>query len=73
MCSVCQIYKYRRPDIIETHLKSAVVEGFDHQIDLINSSLTDFERYYSRLKLVRDQKQKLADVCGNASLCHLIV
>lgn len=45
-------------------MKTAVFDGCDHQIALIDSSLTDFERHVNRLRLVREQKQKLADMCG---------
>ena len=65
-----QMYKYRRTDFIESDLKPALVESFNHQVALIDSSQTQFMRYRDRLRVVREQKRKRMEQPGQCYIMH---
>ena len=52
------MYKHNRTDFIETNLKSALTETYEHQIDTMKNLHSDFEKYSNRLDVVRKQKEK---------------
>lgn len=52
------MYKHNRTDFIETNLKSALIETYEHQIDTMKNLHNDFEKYTNRLDVVRKQKEK---------------
>uniref|UniRef100_A0A4W4HKA8 Elongator complex protein 1 n=1 Tax=Electrophorus electricus TaxID=8005 RepID=A0A4W4HKA8_ELEEL len=70
------IYLYSRQDIIETHLKPALLEAHSMQVAFLESQMALFTRYKSRLAVVLEQKEKtkllLIDEdgpdCGEAEL-----
>ncbi|XP_066523069.1 putative elongator complex protein 1 isoform X2 [Hoplias malabaricus] len=52
------IYFYSRPDIIETHLKPALLEAHSNQVGFLETQKALFTRHKNRLAVVRDQKAK---------------
>lgn len=52
------IYLYNRQDIIETNLKTAILEAHSNQISFLESQKALFIRHKSRLAVVRELKAK---------------
>ncbi|RUS86297.1 hypothetical protein EGW08_005941 [Elysia chlorotica] len=55
-----QIYRFKRLDLIDTHVLPALEESLDHHSELLASQRDLFERYSARLKVVRALKEKAA-------------
>ena len=53
-----QMYKYKRTDFIETDLKSQLMESLEHHMVTMETMRKDFEKYRSRLGVVRQEKEK---------------
>ena len=53
-----QMYKHNRTDFIETNLKSALVDSYDHQMESLQSMQEEFDRHRKRLNVVREEKEK---------------
>ena len=58
VCSMLQMYKYKRTDFIETDLKSQLMESLEHHMVTMEIMRKDFEKYRSRLSVVRQEKEK---------------
>ena len=52
------MYKYKRTDFIETDLKSQLMESFDHHMVTMETMRQEFEKYKTRLGVVRQEKEK---------------
>ncbi|KAM9330548.1 elongator complex protein 1 [Gastrophryne carolinensis] len=52
------IHKYKRLDIIETHLKPAITEAHRNHMIFLDSQKTTFTRHKERLAVVRELKEK---------------
>ncbi|KAJ8304476.1 hypothetical protein KUTeg_018059 [Tegillarca granosa] len=52
------MYKHNRTDFIETDLKSALVDNYETMLESLVSMQAEFEKYRSRLKVVRVEKEK---------------
>ena len=52
------MYKYKRTDFIETDLKSQLTETYDHHMVTLETMRQDFEKYKTRLDVVRQEKEK---------------
>ncbi|XP_073242058.1 elongator complex protein 1-like [Porites lutea] len=52
------MYKHKRRDILETHLKGALEEAYNHHISSIEEQKELFEKYTKRLQVVREIKEK---------------
>ena len=55
---ILQMYKYKRTDFIETDLKSQLMESFDHHMVTMDTMRQEFEKYKTRLGVVRQEKEK---------------
>ena len=61
-----QMYKNKRTDFIETDLKSQLMESFDQHIVTMETMRQDFEKYKTRLGVVRQEKEKARlELLGN--------
>ncbi|KAG8593890.1 hypothetical protein GDO81_000980 [Engystomops pustulosus] len=52
------IYKYNRPDIIETNVKPGIIEAKKNYMTFLEMQKVTFIRYKERLSVVRDLKEK---------------
>ncbi|KAK7012026.1 elongator complex protein 1 [Biomphalaria glabrata] len=52
------MHRYKRLDLIETHLKEALEESWDHLMEMLSSQKAQFLQYKNRLTVVRAQKEK---------------
>ena len=52
------MYKYKRTDFIETDLKSQLMESFDHHMITMETMRQEFEKYKTRLGVLRQEKEK---------------
>ena len=52
------MYKYKRTDFIESDLKSQLTESYDHHMVTLETMRQDFEKYKTRLDVVRQEKEK---------------
>lgn len=60
------MYKNKRTDFIETDLKSQLMESFDQHMVTMETMRQDFERYKTRLGVVRQEKEKARlELLGN--------
>ena len=53
-----QMYKYKRTDFIETDLKSQLMESFEQHMVTMETMRNDFEKYKTRLAVLRQEKEK---------------
>ena len=61
-----QMYKNKRTDFIETDLKSQLMESFDQHMVTMETMRQDFEKYKTRLGVVRQEKEKARlELLGN--------
>ncbi|XP_059175274.1 putative elongator complex protein 1 [Physella acuta] len=52
------MYRFKRQDLVETHLKEALEESCNHWVDMLASQEESFLQYKTRLAIVRAQKEK---------------
>lgn len=58
------MHRYKRLDLIETHLKDALEESCSHQMEMLTSQREHFERHRARLTVVRTEKKARAFLLG---------
>lgn len=56
-----QISRHKRADLLETHLKPALMEQCAQSVSNIDQMSDDFNKYTIRLQVVRENQQKTAD------------
>lgn len=56
------VYKYNRPDIIETNIKPSILEAQKNYMALLDSQTATFNRHKNRLLVVRDLKERAQQV-----------
>jgi len=52
------MYKHERTDIVETHLKGALEEAYNHHMSTIEEQKELFDKYTKRLQVVREIKER---------------
>ncbi|KAK3610232.1 hypothetical protein CHS0354_022286 [Potamilus streckersoni] len=52
------MYYHKRMDFIESDLKSALIDSYNQQVEILSSMKADFEKYTVRLAVVRQEKAK---------------
>ncbi|KAJ7339625.1 hypothetical protein OS493_006030 [Desmophyllum pertusum] len=52
------MYKHDRRDIVETHLRGALEEAFNHHISIVEDQKELFDKYTKRLQVVREIKEQ---------------
>ncbi|BFZ01620.1 hypothetical protein BsWGS_04659 [Bradybaena similaris] len=52
------IHHHKRFDLIETHMKEAIDESWSHQLEMLTAQKEQFEKYKTRLAVVRVEKEK---------------
>ncbi|CAL1531752.1 unnamed protein product [Lymnaea stagnalis] len=52
------MHRYKRLDLIETHLKEAIEESWETIMDVLTSQRSQFDEYRKRLGVVRAEKEK---------------
>ncbi|KAF3821189.1 hypothetical protein GH733_011342, partial [Mirounga leonina] len=57
-----QVYKYNRPDIIETNIKPSILEAQKNYMALLDSQTATFSRHKKRLLVVRELKEQAQQV-----------
>ena len=66
------MYKYKRTDFIETDLKTQLMESFDHHMVTMDTMRQEFEKYKTRLGVVRQEKEKARiELLGKSFECSL--
>ncbi|GFO49807.1 elongator complex protein 1, partial [Plakobranchus ocellatus] len=55
-----QVYRFKRTDLIDTHVLPAIQESWEHFTDMLASQRELFVRHKARLQVVRAQKEKAA-------------
>uniref|UniRef100_A0A8C0R5H3 Elongator complex protein 1 n=1 Tax=Canis lupus dingo TaxID=286419 RepID=A0A8C0R5H3_CANLU len=56
------VYKYNRPDIIETNVKPSILEAQKNYMALLDSQTATFSRHKKRLLVVRELKEQAQQV-----------
>ncbi|VCX30510.1 unnamed protein product [Gulo gulo] len=56
------VYKYNRPDVIETNIKPSILEAQKNYMALLDSQTATFSRHKNRLLVVRDLKERAQQV-----------
>ncbi|XP_053405572.1 putative elongator complex protein 1 [Mercenaria mercenaria] len=56
--AIRMMHKYRRTDFIETDLKSQLLESFDGHVSNLDQMKENFEKYRTRLGVVRQEKEQ---------------
>ncbi|XP_050400730.1 putative elongator complex protein 1 [Patella vulgata] len=56
--SLRMMYRNRRTDFIETHLKPALEDKYNQEMESLESLQTQFIKYRNRLKIVRHNKER---------------
>jgi len=56
------VYKYNRPDIIETNIKPSILEAQKNYMALLDSQTATFSRHKKRLLVVRELKEQAQQV-----------
>ena len=52
------MHRYNRLDLVETHLKEALIESWEQQVETLESQREQFQKYKSRLAVVRAMKER---------------
>lgn len=53
------MYKHERTDFIESDLTAALVDSYNNHLANIDTLRSDFERYRTRLAVVRQEKERV--------------
>ncbi|XP_005092172.1 elongator complex protein 1 [Aplysia californica] len=61
------MHKYKRLDLIETHLREGLEESWEHHMEMLTAQKEQFNKYKKRLMLVRIQKEKARSIMEGAA------